>query len=83
MSVCCEFYVLLGRRLFIGLINFPEDCVLSECNREASIMRRPKGLLCCEMKNSRRFRLQVVKYNLSFWNPFHFESLSVIVTNTN
>jgi hypothetical protein len=51
--VSCECCVLSGRGLCLGLITRPEEsyrvwCVLSECDREASIMRRPwltKG--CC------------------------------------
>jgi hypothetical protein len=40
--------VLLGRGLCDGLITRPEDrteCGASECDREASIMRRPTGRL--------------------------------------
>jgi hypothetical protein len=45
MSVSCECCVLSGRGLCVGLITRPEEsyrlwCV-SECDREASIMRRP------------------------------------------
>jgi hypothetical protein len=45
MSVSCECFVLSGRGLCGGLIPRPEEfcrvwCV-SECDREASIMRRP------------------------------------------
>jgi hypothetical protein len=44
MSVSCKCCVLSGRDLCDGLITRPEEsyrvCV-SECDREASIMRRP------------------------------------------
>jgi hypothetical protein len=45
MSVSCECCVLSGRGLCVGLITRPEEsyrlwCV-SECDRQASIMRRP------------------------------------------
>jgi len=54
MSVCCGNCVLSDRGFCIGLITRPEDsyrlwCV-TECDREASIMRRPwltQG--CCAM----------------------------------
>jgi len=50
MSVCCECRVLSGRFLCVGLITRPEECGVSECDREASIMRRfwPTGV-CCAM----------------------------------
>jgi hypothetical protein len=45
MSVSCECCVLSGRGLCTGLITRPEDSyrmyVVSECDREASIMRGP------------------------------------------
>jgi hypothetical protein len=46
MSVSFECCVLSGRGLCVGLITSPEEsyrvrCVLSECDHEASIMRRP------------------------------------------
>jgi hypothetical protein len=47
MSVSCESCVLSGRGLCAGLITRPEEtyrvrCVcVSECDREASIMRKP------------------------------------------
>jgi hypothetical protein len=54
MSVCCECCVLSNRGLCVGLVTRPELsyqawCV-SECDREASIMRRlwpTRG--CCDM----------------------------------
>jgi hypothetical protein len=61
MSVCCECCVLSGRGLCVGLITRPEDSYrmwrVSECDREASIMRRPwPAGGCCAMgkKNARR-----------------------------
>jgi len=44
MSVCCECCVLSGRGLCFGLITRPEESChrgVSECDREASTMRRP------------------------------------------
>ena len=45
MSVCCECFVLSGRGLCFGLITRLEEsyteCGASECDREASTMRRP------------------------------------------
>jgi len=46
MPVPCECCVLSGRCLCDGLITRPEEsykvwCVLSECHRETSILRRP------------------------------------------
>jgi len=35
MSVSCERCVLLGSGLCVGLITFPENCGVSECDREA------------------------------------------------
>jgi hypothetical protein len=43
MSVSCDCCVLSGRGLYVGLITRPEEshfCDVSECDREASIMRR-------------------------------------------
>jgi hypothetical protein len=41
-DVCCECCVLSGLRLCVGLITRPEDgCDVSECDREAAVMRRP------------------------------------------
>jgi hypothetical protein len=54
MFVCCECCVLTGRGLCDGLITRPEEsneCGVSECDREASILRSPwptRG--CCAMK---------------------------------
>jgi hypothetical protein len=52
MSVSCECCVLSGRGLCVGLITRPEGSYrlrgVSECDRKASIMRRPwptRGLL--------------------------------------
>jgi hypothetical protein len=56
--------VLSGRGLCVGLITRPEECGVSECDREASIMRRPwpsRG--CCVIGK---------KYLLSV-NLFHGE----------
>jgi len=45
VSVCCECFVLSGRGLCVGLITRLEEsyteCGASECDREASIVRRP------------------------------------------
>jgi hypothetical protein len=44
MSVSCYCRVLSGRSLCGGLMTRPEDscrCGVSECDPEASIMRRP------------------------------------------
>jgi hypothetical protein len=45
MSVSRECCVLSGRGLCVGLITRPEEsyrmCGVSECDREASTMRRP------------------------------------------
>jgi hypothetical protein len=53
MSVPCECCVLSGRGLCVGLVGHPEsptDCGVSECDREASIMRRPwPSRFCCAM----------------------------------
>jgi hypothetical protein len=41
-DICCECCVLSGRGICVGLITSPVDgCVVSECNREAAVMRRP------------------------------------------
>jgi hypothetical protein len=47
MSVCCECCVLSGRGLCDGLVTRPEEsyrlwCVSNVCDREASIIRRPR-----------------------------------------
>ena len=54
MSVSCECCVLSYKGLCEGPITCPEEsyrmCVVSECNFEASVMRRPwpsRG--CCAM----------------------------------
>jgi len=46
--------VLSGRVLCFGLITCPEECVVSECDREASIMRRswPTGAVAPRGKRS-------------------------------
>jgi len=50
MSVCCEYRMLSGRVLCVGLITRPEECGVSECGREASIMRRSwPNRVCCAM----------------------------------
>jgi hypothetical protein len=61
MSVFCECCVLSCRDLCVGLITSPTECGVSECDREASLMRRlwsTRG--CCTMKkkigNRRRLR---------------------------
>jgi hypothetical protein len=44
MDVCCECCVLSGRGFSVGLTTRPEsptECGVSECDSEASIMRRP------------------------------------------
>jgi hypothetical protein len=43
MSVSCDYWVLSGRGLYVGLIASPEESYrmwLFECDRETSIMRR-------------------------------------------
>jgi hypothetical protein len=58
MSVSSQYCVFSGRGLCVGLITRPEEsyrvwCVLTECDREASLMRRPwptRG--CCAMEKS-------------------------------
>jgi len=54
MSVSCECCVLSGRGLCVGLIIRLEDptkCDVSECDRKASIMRRPWPTgSCCDME---------------------------------
>jgi hypothetical protein len=50
MSFSCECYVLSGRGLCDELISRPEECGVSECDCDSSIMRRPwpaRG--CCAM----------------------------------
>jgi len=59
MSVCCEYCVLTGTGLCIWLIIRPEksyrECVVKECECEASIMRRAWPTIgCCAMKEIRR-----------------------------
>jgi L-aminopeptidase/D-esterase-like protein len=55
MSVSCDCCVLSGRGLCVGLITRPEEspteCGVSECDCEASIMRRPWHTGgCCAME---------------------------------
>jgi hypothetical protein len=56
MSVSCECCVLSSRSLCVGLITLqriPTECGVSECDREALIMRRPwptRG--CCVMEKN-------------------------------
>jgi len=41
-DVCCECCIFSGRGLCVGLITCPEDvCGVSECEREAAVIRRP------------------------------------------
>jgi hypothetical protein len=50
MSVSCECCVLSGRGLCVGMITRPEESYrvwVSECDREASIMRRPSRTRGC------------------------------------
>jgi hypothetical protein len=58
-SVCCECCVLLGTGHCVGLINRPEEsgeCGVSECDREASIMRPRPSMGCCAMEEKRGTR---------------------------
>jgi hypothetical protein len=49
MSVSCECCVLSCRGLCVGLITRPQ-CGVSDCDLEASIMRRPWPMRgCCAM----------------------------------
>ena len=41
VSVSCECCLLSRRGLCFGLVTRPEKCGVSECDREASIMRKP------------------------------------------
>ena len=48
MSVSCECRVFSGKGLCVGLITYPgelgpTECGVSDCDREARIMRRPKS----------------------------------------
>jgi hypothetical protein len=58
MAICPLYCVLLGRGLCVRPITRPEEsyrlwCV-SECDREASIMRRPRPTGgCCAIKNNK------------------------------
>jgi hypothetical protein len=70
MSVSCEYCVLSGRGLCVGLITRPEEsyrlwCV-SECDREAWIMRRPwpTGGCCALGKRKDQRMLLVSVYKL-------------------
>ena len=62
MPVSCECCVLSGRDLSVRLITRPEEsywvwCVVNECNREASIMRRSWSTMdCFDMKKKRYSR---------------------------
>jgi hypothetical protein len=87
MSVSCECCVLSGTGLWVGLITRPEEsyrtwCV-SECDREASIMRRPWPTGGCgamageggwELLRSRLFR----DVKLYLWVFPHFSSATVV-----
>jgi len=68
MSVICECYVLSGRGLCVGLITFPEGVLpnvvcLTECDHEASIMRRPWPTRGCSA---------IKKYIYTFYLPKTF-----------
>jgi hypothetical protein len=41
VSVSGEYCVLSGRGLCVGLVTRPTECGVSECDREAPIVRRP------------------------------------------
>jgi hypothetical protein len=63
MSVCCECCVLSGRGLCVGLIirieKFYRECVcVSECDSEASIMKRPWPIRGWCAPERRRFFLK-------------------------
>jgi hypothetical protein len=50
MDVCRKCRVLSGRVLCVGLITRLEECGVSECDREASIMRKSlPNRVCCSM----------------------------------
>ena len=61
MSVPCECCVLSRRGLCVGLITRPEEsyrCGVSECDREASTMKRPwptGGLLSHGKKDPKQY----------------------------
>jgi hypothetical protein len=65
ISVSCECCVLAGRGLCVGLITPPEEsyrvwCV-SECDREASITRRPWPIrgCCADGKKKKKFGVDI------------------------
>jgi len=65
----CECCVLSGRGLCVGLITRPEEScrVWCVCDREASIMRKPRPLGgCCINEKNVNFRVRRLK--LSFFN---------------
>jgi hypothetical protein len=70
MSVCCGRCMLSGRGLCVGLITCPEEsyrlwCV-SECDAEASIVRRPWPTGgCCTVGGKMFCVIEFEKYRLS------------------
>jgi hypothetical protein len=73
MSIYCECCVLTGRGLCVWLIIRPEEsyqqCVVMECDCEASIMRRAWPTSgCCAMEKKKsydRYRVHNINSNLS------------------
>jgi hypothetical protein len=60
MSVSCKCCVLSGRGVCVGLITHPEEsyqvwCVLTECDCEVSIMRKPwSNRGCCTIGKKKK-----------------------------
>jgi hypothetical protein len=71
MSVFCERCVLSGRSLCVGLITRPEESYrlvcLTECDREASTMRRPWPNTGCR---ARKKKSEVVVNSIQFTKLF-------------
>ena len=62
ISISCECCVWSSRGFCVGLITrplSPTDCSVSECDREASIIRRPWSTIgCCAVERRRKVILR-------------------------
>jgi hypothetical protein len=85
MSVSCECCVLSGRGLYVGLITrpgSPPECGVSECDCEASIMRRPWSTRgCCTIGGEYGTCFTSPFWRLPFWSGFNIFGKFVYLRN--
>jgi hypothetical protein len=69
MSVSCKCRILSGRASGWSLVQrSPTGCGVSECDREASIMRRPWPTRGCHAMERKKITLRHIEILFSHWN---------------